>query len=432
MSAYDLVIHNAVIVTMDADDAILHGWVAVADGVIVALGDGPAPRAQRRVDAGGGIVHPGYVSAHQHSMDALARAGTDEAEGFFDWLFGTYYGTVIGYEAADASLAVALTARDLARAGVTTVLDCWGVGDVGSPRATACFEASVSAAAASGLRWILAPMVSDRVPDAWASLFAAAPATFRADALTAPTEVALAFASDAIGLARDRVEVWASIELPETASDELVAGVARLAESAGVGFTTHLCASDAGAVDITGERAVARLARLGALRRGTVGAHLTATDSADRALLRRLEVGGAHCPSATMVGGGDRSPLGELVAAGIPIGLGFDNATLNATADMGAEMRHALMFDRASGSGSVRARAREVLEFATLGGARALGREDRIGSVEPGKCADLVVVDTTGSHWQPPRDPRLGLVWQGRVDDIRLVFVDGEPVYEKN
>ena len=74
-----------------------------------------------------------------------------------------------------------------------------------------------------------------------------------------------------------------------------------------------------------------------------------------------------------MLGGGGRSPLGELVEAGVPVGLGLDNATLNATADMGAEMRHALMFDRAAGSGPRRANAADLLAHATIEGARALG-----------------------------------------------------------
>jgi len=431
MSRPDLVIDDAVVVMMDADRSVVHGWVAVADGRVADVGTGAAPDAAARIDAGGGILHPGFVSVHQHAMDALARAARGHAQEFFDWLFGTYYGAVLTYGPDDAARAVRLTASDLARAGVTTVLDCWGVGDAGSDRARACLSASVEAADASGLRWIVAPMVSDRVPEAWAPMLAAAAPPFRPDAIAAPTAVALGFAAEALGLARGRVEVWASTELPEMASDALLRGLAALADEHGVGVTTHVCASEPGAVDVTGERAVARLERLGILRAGMLAAHLIHTDDTDRALLAASGAGAGHCASSTMLGGGGRSPLGELVAAGVPVGLGLDNATLNATADMGAEMRHALMFDRAAGSGPVRATAADVLAHATIEGARALGRADRIGSIEPGKAADLVLLDTTGSHWEPRRDPATAIVLQARVDDIRLVLVGGEPVWER-
>jgi len=431
MSRPDLVVDDAVVVTMDADRSVLHGWVAVVDGVIAEVGTGRAPDAAARIDAGGGVLHPGFVSVHQHSMDALGRAARGDAQEFFDWLFGTYYGAVLTYGPEDAARAVRLTATDLARAGVTTVVDCWGVGDAGSDRARACLDATVEAADASGLRWIVAPMVSDRLPEGWAPMLAAAPPPFRSDALTAPTPEALAFAADALGLARGRVEVWVSTELPEMATDDLLRGLVALADDAGCGITTHVCASEPGAVDVTGERAVARLDRLGILREGMLAAHLTHTDESDRAALAASGAGAGHCASSTMFGGGGRSPLGELVAAGVPVGLGLDNATLNATADMGAEMRHALMFDRAAGSGPRRANAADLLAHATIEGARALGRADRIGSIEPGKAADLVLLDASGSHWEPRRDPATAIVLQARVDDIRLVLVGGEPVHRR-
>ena len=142
-------------------------------------------------------------------------------------------------------------------------------------------------------------------------------------------------------------------------------------------------------------------------------------------------VGAAHCACSTMFGGGRHSALGELREAGVTVGLGLDNATLNTPADMVGEMRHALAFDRSAGSGRIRATARDALAMATIDGARALGLGDLVGSIERGKRADLVLLDTSGSHWQPPRDPHVAVVLQSRSDDIRLVLVDGEPVSER-
>jgi cytosine/adenosine deaminase-related metal-dependent hydrolase len=431
MTPHDLVIDDAVVVTMDDARTVFRGWIAVDDGAIAGSGTGAAPAASERIDARGGIVHPGFISAHQHSMDTLARAGTGDSQEFFDWLFGTYYGGVLGYDAKEAGRSAALAASDLARAGVTSVLDCWGVGDVGSARSRACLESTIDVARGSGLRWIIAPMVSDRLPGAWAPMLASARAPFRADALIAPTETALRFAAAALGLARGRVQIWTSAELPEMATDALLRGLGDLAAAHGGGFTTHLCASASGAIDVSGERAVARLDRLGLMRPGTIGAHLTHTDAADRRILADGRVGAAHCATSTMLGGGGRSPLGELVESGVAVGLGLDNATLNTTADMVGEMRSALMFDRAVGSGSSRAAAGDVLAHATIDGARALGMEDLIGSLEIGKRADLVLWDTAGSQWEPRREPAAAIVLQSRADDIRLVLVDGQPVFER-
>ncbi|MDZ8276763.1 amidohydrolase family protein [Microbacterium aquimaris] len=424
---HDLVVDDAVIVTMNARRDVVRGWIAIDAGEVAALGEGPTPPARERVDACGGIVHPGFLSTHQHSMDAPARGAAGDARDFFDWLFGVYYATVLGHSAADAGRATALTAADLARAGITTVVDCWGVGGVGTRRADECLAASVRAAADSGLRWIVAPMVSDRLPPGWDRLLEDFPVA--AADLVCPTGVAQGFAERAFDLATGRVEVWGSVELPEMAGDTLLTGIEALVRARGAGFTTHLCASEPGAVDVTGERAVARLERHGLLRRGTVGAHLVFADADDRVALARGGVGAAHCPAATMLLGGSSSPLGALRDAGIAIGLGLDNATLNATADMGAEVRQALMFDRVAGTGVVRATAHQVFAHATIDGARAIGREDTLGSLEPGKRADLVLVDTAGPHIGPMGDPLLTLVWQTTVADIRLVLVDGEPVH---
>ena len=215
------------------------------------------------------------------------------------------------------------------------------------------------------------------------------------------------------------------------ASDALLAGLGDVARARSVGFTTHVCASEAGAVDVGGERAVARLDRLGLVRPGTVAAHALFADASDRELLADRGMGAAHCAAATMLLGGTSSPLGALRDAGVAVGLGLDNATLNATADMGAEMRQALMFDRVAGTGHARATAHEIFAHATIDGARALGREVDLGSIEPGKRADLVLVEPGGSHLQPPRDPVLALVWQATRADIRLVLVDGEPVHDR-
>lgn len=432
MSLADTVIDDALVVTMDAARRTVRGWIAIRDGAVEAVGAGPAPAASERIDARGGIVHPGFVSAHTHSMDAAAAGGLDVSAPFFDWLFGTYYRTVLALTAADAAHAVRALATDAARAGITTVLDCWGVGDVGTRRADAALAASATAARASGIRWILAPMVSDRLPEEWSPWLAAAEREggFRRDALVAPTATAQRFAASALREAAGRVSVFACTELPEMASDDLLTGLSSLDAP---GFTTHLCASDAGAAGILGpdgspERAVTRLERLGVLSPRLVGAHLSATDADDRQRLASHGCGGVHCAASAMYSGSRRSALGELRESGIGIGLGLDNRSLNTPADMVAEMRHALAFDRAAGTGTQRVTASDLLAHATIDAARVLGLAEVTGSLEPGKRADLVLRAAPESA---AMSPEARIVLASRPEDVQLVLVDGEPVFTR-
>lgn len=432
MSAVDTVIDDVVVVTMDAARRVVRGWVAICDGLVDAVGEGPAPAASERIDARGGIVHPGFVSAHTHSMDAAAAGSLDASVPFFEWLFATYYRTVLALTPADAAHAVRSLGTDAARAGITTVLDCWGVGDVGTRRADEAFAASATAARASGIRWILAPMVSDRLPAPWSPWLDAAERAggFRRGAMVAPTETALRFAASALDVAAGRVSVFACTELPEMASDALLVGLGALDAP---GMTTHLCASDAGAAGVPDpegapERAVARLQRLGLLGPRLVGAHLSATDPDDRARLASHGCGGVHCAASSMYSGSRRSALGELRESGIVMGLGLDNRSLNTPPDMVAEMRHALAFDRTAGTGDRRATASDLLAHATIDAARVLGMGEAIGSLEPGKRADLVVRAASDS---PPMSPEARIVLASRPEDVQLVLVDGDAVFAR-
>lgn len=422
MSAPTLVVENGVLVTMDGD-RVVQGWLGIAGDRIVALAEGAAPPAPgaRRLDARGGYVRPGFVSAHQHSMDALLPGSAGRARAFPDWLFGVHYAEVLGHGPERAAEAARRTAASLLRAGVTTVVDCWGVGDAGSARSRECLAATVEVARASGLRWVLAPMTGDRLPPAWAAdlaRIAAADARFRPDGLTTSTDTALEFTAHAMGTAGEGVTVWPCAELPEMASDGLLRGLASLAERSDGWVTTHLSASPDGA-----RGAVDRV--LGANPSGRVlGAHLTHAEPPELARLARAGAGAAHCPSSTMLGGGSTSALGRIREAGLPVGLGLDNGSVNGTADMVLEMRHALMFDRAAGTTGRRVDAETVLRMATCEGAVAIGRPD-LGVLKVGAAADVVVVDTSGEHWRPRTDPAAAMVFQERAGDVTDVVVGG-------
>jgi len=159
--------------------------------------------------------------------------------------------------------------------------------------------------------------------------------------------------------------------------------------------------------------------------------HCTQVDEEDIALLARAHCSISHCPRCNAKLGMGTAPIDEFLDAGLVIGLGTDSPAATNTMGMFAEMSNGLLIQR---SHSTRTRKRffsahQYLRFATLDGARALGLDDRIGSLEPGKQADLVVVDLTHSAQVPTREPESALVHTSHRSDIALVMVGGRPLY---
>jgi len=175
-----------------------------------------------------------------------------------------------------------------------------------------------------------------------------------------------------------------------------------------------------------GSRPLARLERLGLLGPGLIAVHAVHLEAAEILSLARHGSSVAHCPSSNLKLGSGIAPVAELLAAGVNIGLGTDGAASNNRLDLFAEMRlAALLAKGASGSAPVLPAAR-ALEAATLGGARALGLQDRIGSITPGKLADLVAVNLDAPELSPCYDPLSHLVYAAGREHVSDVWVHGE------
>jgi 5-methylthioadenosine/S-adenosylhomocysteine deaminase len=420
------------VVPVDPPGVVLDpGWVRVEGNRITAVGGPGDPpglaggAVVRVVDAGGGLVLPGFISVHQHVLDILVRGGGVPTS-FPEWLFGLYYGAISAYRPPDAAVASLLGAVESVRAGVTCVVDNWGVCSGDAPGTIrACAEASLASYATSGLRVLLACMFATQLPDAWSRL----PFRYDPARLTAPLEVALAWIGD---LRRDhhgrgdgRIEITAAPELPEMVGADGLVAAGALAGDSGTVAATHLLASPS-----SREWAdAARLAEMGAFGHPLIGAHCSAATPDDLRVLARHGVGVGHCPTANSALGGMVSAA-PMRAAGLAVGLGSDNASLNRNSDVLAEARRAVLASRVLAPPEEWIDARSAIEMATIEGARAIGMADRIGSLTPGKLADLIVIDTSGPHWWPRHDWLDSLVHQGRASDVRTVIVNGEVLLE--
>lgn len=409
---------NAV-VTMDPDRRVLEpGWIRVGDDLITEVGEG-APPAGEPVQHHGDLVLPGLVSAHQHVVDALLR-GVDPGTEFLDWLLGVYYSGLSRARPEDCGAVTEAVMAEMLCAGVTTVVDCWGVdgGDPDQGRVTACAEASVDAHVRSGARVLFAHMFAEHVPPSWQQhvpdmdlgrLCAPAERTFeRVHALRAASTSPL-------------VQYTAMPELPELVSDEAFREAFDLSRRHGLVLPVHLCASPPSRAACGPEE----LDRLGVLGPDLLGVHCIAVDDHDVQALAGARVGIAHCPTANHVFPGGTTPVAAFRAAGAAVGVGLDNASLNPSFDLLAEARAAVLAVRAGGGVLS---ATDALAMATCDAATAIGMGARIGSLRVGHQADVVVMDTSGAHWRPRTDWHSALLWQSRTDDVRTVVVGGRTV----
>jgi cytosine/adenosine deaminase-related metal-dependent hydrolase len=417
------VIENAAIATVDPSGTeIRSGHVVVEDELIVAVGEGPAPAgdADERIDGRGRLVTPGLVNTHHHLYQWATR-GLAADHTLFEWLVELYpiWGRLdaeITHAAATAGLA------RLATTGCTTVADHHYVfpRDGGDQ-----VEALVSANDRVGTRIHIVRGSMDR---------GESQGGLPPDNLVEETEAALLGTERAIDLHHDtspnaRVRIAAGPCSPFSVSERLMTGAAELARRKEVRLHTHLaetldeerqCIAEVGC---TPAEYVDKLGWLG----GDVW--LAHTIHLAPEAIRRLgatRTGSAHCPTSNGRIGCGTAPVRDLLDAGVPVGLGVDGAASNESGGLGEELHQALLQARQRG-GPRALTTREALWMGTMGGARCLGRENEIGSIELGKLADLAVWDLNGLLYAGIADPVAALVL-GATPPIARLLVGGKTV----
>lgn len=441
----DIVIDNVTLVTMDSERRVIpNGWVAMTGNTIDALGDGAPDRVDgaEHIDGRGGVAMPGMISTHQHVIDALLRGGLEQNRNLMDWLVNVYYAGTSAYRPEDAAVAAKLNMAEAIRAGVTTITDNWGVDNGGDPvRVDECAEATLEVYRSTGIRMMFARMFSDTFPEYWGPLVGSLlgkvpgiklnPAT-----LVEETDRALASIESLMNKHHrsegGRINVCPAPILPQTATPAGLAGSMELAERLDTIVAIHHCESrddarmfvEAGA----GLSCTDYLGNLGFLGPRMLGAHCVWLDDRDIRLFKANDVKVAHCPSSNMFLAAGVAPVPSMVSAGLTVGLGTDDTNTNSNVSIMLEMRHAALLAKVTNLDAGALSAEKALEMATIDGARAIGLGDEIGSLEPGKRADVVVLDTDRPHWYPRHNIASVLVYQAHSDDVRHVVIDGRIV----
>ncbi|HEU4348002.1 MAG TPA: 8-oxoguanine deaminase [Actinoplanes sp.] len=420
-----MILEGATVVTMDPQRSeYATGHVVVQDNRITAVGPGPSGLDGPRLDVTGCLVTPGFVNTHHHLYQWATR-GLAQQDDLFGWLTALYpvWGGIdadIVRTAATGSLAW------LARSGCTTTMDHHYVfprdgGDV--------FGAEIEAASRVGLRFhptrgsmdlgqSKGGLPPDRVVE-------------DRDEILAATQTAIEKHHDPSPDAMVRVAVAPCS--PFSVTPELLTEAATLARRYGVLLHTHLaetldeedfCRQKFGCTPIE------YMDRLGWLGPDVWFAHAVHLDDAAIATMSRTGTGAAHCPSSNARLGAGICRSADLHRAGVRIGLGVDGAASNEASSLLEEVRHAVLFARARG-GPEELAVRDAVEMATMGGARVLRREAEIGSLEPGKLADLAVWRLDGLGHVDIVDPVAALVL-GAPPPLELLLVNGRPVVEKD
>jgi 5-methylthioadenosine/S-adenosylhomocysteine deaminase len=403
----DLIVAGGTVLTMDAGETVIaNGAVAISEGAITAVGTRRSIesrfRSRRSIDARGGLILPGFVNAHTHAPMTLLRGVKDDVD-LMTWL--TKY--MFPIESRFVS-------REFVRWGA--LLACWEM--IASGTTTFAdgyfFEEEVARAAdEAGLRAVPGQGIFD-VPTP--------------DSKTASEGLARAekFLSDWSG--HPRVTPSLCPHSCYTVEPETFRKTMDLAERFDAPVQTHLAESPAEIAMVRDRFAtspVRHLASVGVLNARLVAAHCVCVDEDEISLLAERGAGVVHCPESNMKLASGVAPIEKMLGAGVRLGLGTDGAASNNDLDMIGEMGSAARLHKVATLDPTAAPARAVLRMATLGGAEALHMDERIGSLEPGKRADVIVLGLSAPAALPLFDPVSHVVYSARSDAVETVIVEG-------
>lgn len=405
----DLLLTNAHVVTMD-DHFTVHapGSVAIAAGAILGVGENDRQYDPvETIDCRGRVVLPGLVNAHTHAPMSLLRGLADDLR-LDVWLMGYMMPVEREFVRPDfVALGTRLACAEMIRSGTTCFADMY------------YFEETVAeAAAAAGLRALCAQTVLKfPAPDA------------------ASFEDALARARDFIGRWKDHPLVVPGVapHAPYTCTTEILRACAELANEFGVPLHTHL-AETSFEVELSrkehGMSVIPWVAKQRLFDARVLAAHCVHVDEGEIRTLTGAGAGIAHNPTSNLKLGSGVAPVAKMLEVGAAVGIGTDGSASNNDLDMFEEMRLAALLAKGISGDPTALPARQALSMATRLGARAVHQGDITGSLEPGKRADLIVVDLDQSHNVPrfARDSNAiyaQLVYAAKSSDVVDVMCNG-------
>ena len=403
-------IRNATILTMNDRVEVVTGAVSVRDGTIASIGLEPAQPHDVVINADGQYLLPGFVQTHIHLCQTLFRGYADDRP-LLEWLRTRIWPMEAAHTPASLRAAADLASLELLRSGTTSVLTMETVHDT---------DAVFDAVAATGIRAVIGKCLMDAATDD-------IPRRLREQTRRSLDE-AVALHGHYDNSANGRIRAAFAPRFAVSCSRELLEEVAALSDQHRALVHTHASEQhDEVALirRLTGAANVEYLQQVGLTTPRLNVAHCVQVDEREQEILADRDVKVTHCPGSNLKLGSGIAPVTELLSRGACVSLGADGAACNNSLDMFHEMRLAAPLQalrhRAGGLPAV-----QVLRMGTCNGARALGVDHLVGSIEAGKRADLILIDAAAPHLAPAPDPFSAIVYAARPTDVTLTMVDGE------
>src|ERR1051325_7473000 len=410
-----VLIKGGVVVTMDASDSVVEGDVFVRGSRMEAVGRASAVASEQAdvtIDARGCAVLPGFVQTHIHLCQTLFRGAADDLE-LIDWLKQRVWPLEAAHDALSIRASARLGIAEMIRGGTTCALTMETVSHT---------EEVFRVVEETGFRATVGKCMMDKGEDV--------PAGLREEADESIAQ-SLALLERWHNRADGRIRYCFAPRFAVSCTHELLERVARLARERGVMVHTHASENRTECEMVereTGRRNVEYLDSLGVSGAHVLLAHCVHLSEDEMSLLASAGTPVSHCPSSNMKLGSGIAPVALMLARGVSVSLGADGAPCNNRLDMFTEMRSAALLQKV-GLGAEALPAQRVLRMATIDGARALGLDREIGSLEAGKRADIAIINLANIHMTPrPKDPISTVVYAAQASDVKTVIIDGQPV----
>ena len=409
-----ILIQNAEIITMNEKREQLIGDVLIEGTKIIAIGEKlPCPTDAEIVDGTGKVVIPGFIQTHIHLCQTIFRGRGDDLE-LMDWLKGRIWPLEAAHDPESIYYSALLGTGELIQSGTTSIVDMETVHHTNE-----AFEGM----ARSGIRAISGKVMMDKGEDV--------PLPLQEDTLTSLKE-----STDLLekwhGYDQDRLQYAYSPRFVVSCTENLLRETALLSKEHQVRVHTHAAENQSEIAIVeqeTGMRNVEYLDALGLANERLILAHCIWLSEREKEIIRDKLVKVTHCPGSNLKLSSGRAEIPQLLDAHVCVSLGADGAPCNNNLDMFNEMRLAALIHKPE-NGPTAMDARTVFEMATIGGAKAMGLEDQIGSIEPGKKADLAILNLNDLHMYPSYDVDTisRIVYSATRADVETTIIHGKIV----
>jgi 5-methylthioadenosine/S-adenosylhomocysteine deaminase len=406
-----ILIKNGTLLTVDADDSVVRGDLLIRAGRIVSIGEEGAD-ADVVIDAADCVVAPGFVQTHVHLCQTLFRGAADDLA-LIDWLKKRVWPMEAVHTAQSTRASARLGICEMIKGGTTSALTMETVNHTAE---------AFRVAEEMGFRATIGKCMMDKGDDVPAALH---------EETAASIQESLALLEEWHGRDGGRLRYCFAPRFAVSCTRELLLKVAGLARERAVMIHTHASENRTEIEMVeseTGQRNVAYLHSLGLTGKHVALAHCVHLDNAELEILAKTGTHVSHCPSSNLKLGSGIARVKEMLEQGVSVSLGADGAPCNNRLDMFTEMRTAALLQKVFHGAEVLS-AQRALRLATIDGARALGLEKEIGSLERAKRADVIIIDLARPHLTPrPADLASAIVYSAQASDVRAVIIDGRLV----